>query len=49
MDYVEWLEDSDDAHFEGSAFYVVAGNGIVAGPFDDEGEGFWWQDKAKRV
>lgn len=53
MDSVEWIGDgdewSDSAEYDGPAFYVVDGNGIVAGPFDDEGEGFWWSDKAKRV
>lgn len=42
-------ELSDDPEWSEDAWYVVDHNGIVAGPFDDEGEAMWWGDKAKRV
>lgn len=46
---VEWIEESEDDDFSEPAFYVIDANGIVAGPFDDEGEALWWLDKSKRV
>ena len=53
MSSEEWVDDahdlSEDAEYDGPAFYVVDENGIVAGPFDDVGEAMWWSDKAKRV
>lgn len=49
MSDIEWLDESDDSEFTEAAFYAVDANGIGAGPFDDEGEAMWWQDKAKRV
>lgn len=49
MTWIEYLEESDDPEFTEPAFYVVDANGIMAGPFDDEGEAMWWEDKAKRV
>ena len=49
MDDVVWLDESDDPEFSEPAFYIVDANGIKAGPFDDEGEAYWWQDKEKRV
>jgi hypothetical protein len=53
MTSIEWV-DSESEWFEtdgyrAPAFYVVDSNGIVAGPFDDEGEAMWWEDKAVRV
>lgn len=35
---IEWIEESDDNDFTEPSFYVTDANGIVAGPFDDEGE-----------
>jgi len=53
MASVEWVGDGDqhaqDETYTEPAFYVVDPNGIVAGPFDDEGEACWWLDKSKRV
>lgn len=46
---IEWLDESDDADFSEPAYYIVDANGIVAGPFDDEGEAMWWIDKSKRI
>jgi len=46
---IEYLETSDDPEFTDPAFYVIDGNGIVAGPFYEDGEADWWLEKAKRV
>jgi hypothetical protein len=53
MGTVEWVHTTDDLAddpaFDGEGFYVVASTGIVAGKFDDEGEGMWWLDKAATI
>lgn len=49
MATVEWLEESDDEAFEGTGWYVVDMNGIVAGTFDSDDEAEWWISKSKRV
>lgn len=53
MSFVEWVDEdheaANDPEYDGPNFYVVDTNGIVAGPFDDEGEAIWWESKAKRV
>ena len=42
----EWAETDG---WDGVAWYAVDENGIVAGPFDDEGEALWWLEKSARV
>lgn len=53
MQREEWIDDgdefSDSQEYDGPAWYVIDGNGIVAGPFDDDGEAAWWISKSFRV
>jgi len=49
-DYVDETHHlAADEAYTVPAWYAYDMNGIVAGPFDDDGEAEWWISKALRV